>query len=454
MPNYIKFSKIIRIIISHYIVIYGKVIVLKSKHITEFQSNSSTMKKVYVTIITIFIFSSIACNIEDTTSTTLTPNTPTRKRVQTVVKEKKKPVLSLQAYEAFSKRLEKNINEGKADLFNKHFALNEIVTKIVNSVGAPADYQNGFTTGVKNSLNVGAQIVNSLGVDGEYKFMGIQNYPANPTALFRLVSEDGLNYHEIYLGSRNDKSIAINDFYIYMGGLNFSATLKRVYLSSLSEIKGNLDFSQTSPEDRALVEYIQHIDDIAVHVQKNKYTSAMKAIEKLPTILQKDKMVLIMKLNVAANMGEEKYKQTAQLFKKLYPKDPVVDLMQLDFSFNKHNYEETLGLLTTLGAKVNNDPYLNVMRSNVYVNMNQLDNAEKLLKATIRNEHNEEAYWNLLTLYLNQQKYNDAVALFPPMQQEFDVNPAESLLADGGYGDFLKSKAYKSWERKYPIAMP
>ena len=69
----------------------------------------------------------------------------------------------------FAEQLAIAINRGDADFFNQRFLLNEILENVTQVVNAPQEHRDGFVTGVKQSLNIGEQIVGSLGFDGYYK---------------------------------------------------------------------------------------------------------------------------------------------------------------------------------------------------------------------------------------------------------------------------------------------
>ncbi len=353
-------------------------------------------------------------------------------------------------YNLFVKELEMSINAGDGSYFNSHFDVGPIINEVVEPVRVIDDLKNGFRQGLANNLDVGGQIVGSLGTSGHYKCLRLRGLQEAPSALFRLVTEGGINYHSIDLEMRVGAPL-IKDFYIYMGGVPFSSTVNRLFVASLAEIKDTAFYQDLSELDRSYLRHTNTIDKIAQLVNKRKFKKAFEALNQLPLSLQEDKMIQIMRLNVAFNVDDLAYRETLEAFKKLYPDDPVIDLMQVDFAFSRKNYEDVIMHIEELDHKVGGDPYLKVMKADVYKSVGKKDSAEILLKSCIKAEPElEEAYWNLLDILLSQERYGEVVDLFQPMQDVFEVNPARFILEDG-YDQFWFSQAYLNWEKKVPL---
>ena len=133
-----------------------------------------------------------------------------------------------------------------------------------------------------------------------------------------------------------------------------------------------------------------------------------------------------MRLNLAFNHSEEEYAAALEQFEQLFPSDPLLDLMQLDFGFTRKDMPQVLKTLDSLDVHIGGDPYLKIMRANIFNDLGKKDTCEWLLHKAIKEEpDNEEAYWSLLTFLLDDKRHEDAVDLFRPMADEFEINPAE-----------------------------
>jgi hypothetical protein len=355
-------------------------------------------------------------------------------------------------YLAFSQRLAQSIQDRDPDFFNAHFDFEALVNEIVTRVEAPTDYKEGFKSGIQHSLNVGNEIVGSLGFEGSYHFLRLKNVNNQPTALCRLTTPEGINYHEIQLGTRGD-SCYIKDFYIYRGGLDFSATLKRLYFSSLADIvNDSISFDQTSPFDRAFIEHLSDIDQIAALTEQEDYKAALQIADKLPDILRTDKMILVMRTNIAHQVSKDAFEFTLSDFKDHYPSDPVIEFLALDLAFAEAKPDLILQRIDELDAKLQGDPYLNVLRAGVYEAQKETDKAESLYRKTmIAEPDNQEVPFMLCLFLIKHQKYDETITLFGDIYDKFDYNPAD-FLSQSENADFWQSAAYKAWAEKHPLA--
>lgn len=350
-------------------------------------------------------------------------------------------------YETFSRQLEKSVNESDPNFINAHFSLDTLIQKVVGTVNAPEEYRSGFAEGIKNTLDVGQKIVHSLGIDGHYKFLQLRNMPHNPTALFRLNTEEGVNYHEIYLRQQGD-SIIIDDLYIYEGGMSFSNTLKRVYFASLSTAIKDISFEQTSPFDKGFIENLDKIDKIAALVEKNNHREALKVLQNLPEIVRIDKMVMVLQLKIAKSCDPKDYQQAIDDFRNHYPSDPVLEFMCLENALEKNKADDILTAIDQLDTRIGGDVYLNVLRADVAAKQKNYDLAEKLLlKAKAAEPDNEGIYWHIINIYLAQKQYEKTVAVFSEMKNLFGFSPEERL-PQYEFRDFWKSKPYLDYAKK------
>lgn len=356
-----------------------------------------------------------------------------------------------QRYTEFAQRLAQAVNERDADFFNAYFDFDALVDEITERVEAPQEYKDGFRAGIKQQLNVGGQMVGSLGADGAYRFLHLKNETDNPMALFRLTTADGINYHEIKLGVRGD-SCYIKDFYIYRGGVDFSATLKMLYFSSLVEVSNDsVSFDNTASLDRAFVENLPRIEEIAALTEAKQYRNALLIADSLPEVLRNDKMILVMRTNIAYHVGQTEFEQTLADFRHQYPADAVVEFIALDLAFESQQPKLILQRIDELDAKLAGDPYLNVLRAGVYEAQNDTTTAETLYRKAIAGEpDNEEIPFRLCLFFIKNQQYEAATALFTDIYDQFKYNAAEFFAPDENKGFWL-SKAYKTWEKEHPL---
>ncbi|MGB1241736.1 MAG: tetratricopeptide repeat protein [Chitinophagales bacterium] len=354
-------------------------------------------------------------------------------------------------YLTFAQMLADSIDDSNASFFNKYFDVDSIANSILDSIHGPKITKEGFKKGVTDHLDVGVNIVSAMGIDGHCKLLKVTK-DSIPKALYRIVSQGGVNYFEVFLQkNKQDSTIQIIDYYPYAVGQQFSNTLRRIYLSSLSDLRDSINIDSLSQSDSLYVSHIPTLDKIGTLFEKGQFNDALALIDSFPPTIREDKMIQITKLNIAFNEGGETYSQTAEAFKQTYPKDPIVEVMLLDFAFAQKEHTKALTVIDSLDKKIGGDPYLKVMKSAIYEDLEKNEVVESLLKEVIATEASmEEPYWKIIALYIEQKQYDKAIALFPQMQELFNINPAEFLVYDG-YSDFWESNIYKNWAITNPI---
>ncbi len=354
-------------------------------------------------------------------------------------------------YNEFVLQMEEAVNKGDAVFFNEHFDAVPLVDEIVKPIKVNQSLKDGFRAGLQENLDVGEQIINSLGQTGHYKFLHLQGLHEAPSAIFRLVAAEGINYHELSLELNEQGKPRVKDFYIYMGGIKFSQTIQRLFTASLTELEDTNFYQSLPPDERAYINHTQEIDEIAELVTKSRHKDALKKIDELPQKMLEDKMIQIMRINVAHNIDEKTYKAAVTHFKTLFPEDAVVELMQLDFALLDKKYPVILRHIDSLELKIGGDPYLYVMRADIYRTLNKLDTTELYLRKCLDKEPElEPALWSLVDVLLSQERYQEAVDLFEEIKDLFNVNPAEFVVEDG-YKGFWDSEPYKKWEITNPL---
>lgn len=76
--------------------------------------------------------------------------------------------------------------------------------------------------------------------------------------------------------------------------------------------------------------------------KKKQQTIALKNLNDLPQPLRNDKLVLLMELSAAQYLGGKQLNETIVKFNQIFPDDPIVDLVVLDYLFwNKQTVKNT-----------------------------------------------------------------------------------------------------------------
>lgn len=363
----------------------------------------------------------------------------------------------LAIFQQFADTLAQKVNIGDADFFNQHFSLDRLFDQLLPTLpNVPADFKEGFAQGLSNNINPGEQIVHAMGASGKYKLLRIlPTSDTTATAYYRLVSEDGINYHEVLMSqSSAHDSIAIDDFYIYLGGAPFKQTIQRLYYTAAATQLGSDStyLSELPRVERLFIDHLGDMEKVAQALEAKKSSDALAIIEKLPSELLQDKSVALMYLNVAYGTNSKDYNKAIANYRKYYPNDPVLEIVRLDYAFQSQDASLCLQIIDSLSQKVGGDPYLKLVKADILKRTGKKNDAEKLLQQAIKEEPDlEEGYWALAELLLQQKRYDEATVLFAKIYEKLGINPAEFIL-DDGYNGFWTSAAFEEWQQKHPLS--
>ncbi|WP_046758769.1 tetratricopeptide repeat protein [Kordia jejudonensis] len=212
--------------------------------------------------------------------------------------------------------------------------------------------------------------------------------------LFRAYSdEDGLNYHDYQLNYTNEV-FKIEDIYIYTTGEYLSDTVKQLYMINLP---------RTYVDDINLEENrsnsILFFHDYQKLIAQEKYKEAYALLSNLEGDIKDQKVIYIMKIQVASAINEIYYMEAIDELLKKFPEDPSTQLMAVDYYVMLKDYNTTMASLDAL-KMATSDTFVEYIRGNLAWEFNDYEAAEKAYKAImIEYPEFEAARMNLLYMY-------------------------------------------------------
>lgn len=286
------------------------------------------------------------------------------------------------------------------------------------------DFVDGISSGLK-SANLGNQIASSVGKSGFYELVRHYEKDKIQHLLFRLYSDDGINYHDMELTKRKGK-IYIADMYIYVIGDYFS--------SVMSDLMGTL--MDQALTDQKAKEVLGSIRELKKLMQQGEYTEAKKYLDELPLAIKQDKMIQFSAVQIASKMSNEAYIEALDNYQRDFPDQPNINLMLLDANIIRKEYDKAIQNIDQLDQAVGTDPFLDYYRGLVLKMMDKPDEARKHLELlTAHFPRFGEGTLELIANYLEAKMYDKARPLIKEYraQKEFNQVTLEMVLA--GYPD-------------------
>ncbi len=353
------------------------------------------------------------------------------------------PSLSEEELNKFCISIEAALNDRNVEFLDALYDKTYLVELVTEGISAPEYYKEGFEEGFDKYYTPGTIMTASLDEFAYVKFLRVKQKGKNPIGLFRTVTDDGVNYIEVMLGSDEEGVPIIKDFYSYKEAEMFSQGIKRLYLINLANEQGDIN--------HPLVQALPTINQAAQLADAGMPERGFATLQKLPKEVFKQKIVLLMLLTMGQDAGADSMLVAEKIFQKHYPDDPLLELKKMEFGFLKRDTANIVRYIDALHQKIGGDPYLSILKAAILKNRGETSEAESLLTQALKAEpENDEGYWLMIDLLIKEKRYPEVIELFQTFKDNLEDNPADYIINDG-YDDFYASPEFIAWTDKHPI---
>jgi hypothetical protein len=351
----------------------------------------------------------------------------------------------------FARSMEACIKQRDLKAFDRLVDWNSILNKATDSLGFPPQHRAGFHRGVMDSVTsdngFAAQIAGHAAGGGSYKFLRVRERGGQPSVLFRMVSEAGLNYHE-WLLAKSGGSVLASDIYIYISGELLSETFRRSALPIAKEASRSFIERLTVAES----EYVKNIDQLATMVdqmQQGRHADALATYARLPEVLRRDKGTLLLRYQAAAKTSEAELLKVVEDFRAYYPDDVCLDFLLIDYHVLRKEHHQVLEAIDRMDASVGGDAHLNLLRAeSVYQQGDAARAFDLVRKANAADPDAIDPFWTLLGLAVLEKDHDKTLACLERLETRFGINMSGVAQAPE-YEEFRKSPQGQKWQRAH-----
>jgi len=349
--------------------------------------------------------------------------------------------------EQIGNTLEDNFNESKSEYLISLIDENYLTSKFLIRDKSNADLTSLNERITKNSeISLAKSINRELEKGVYYNFISYYTDVFNNYYLiFRLYSDEGINYHEYHLLFDKDNKPKIGDIYVYLTGELYSETLSRIYYPSAQQYikKNNLD-----EETKKLISSYETLGIVFNLINKDKLFQAWILYNTIPEEVREKKIFLIAELRMLTpENNEEKYSEVLKRFNDLHPSNPSYYLLGIDMYIYEKKYSKSLEMVDNLEAMTNDD-FLNLHRGNLYYLMEDYPNAEKAFQILTTNYPSfEDGFTSLLLLYNLTRNFKSAIEVLDILISKFEFTKEELIgFIEEEYLDLSQSDEYLNWK--------
>jgi hypothetical protein len=320
-----------------------------------------------------------------------------------------------------------------------------LIRRAIQKSTVKGSMRDGIAKGMRSN-SVGRMLCQGWGADATYTLLRIREVDGQPRPLFRLISDDAVNYHELELGkSRSDHRVRVVDVRIFASGDLLSESLTQMLDQAAATMKSGADpadFRRTGQELRDARERGDNVE-------------ARRLLSTLPEPMRRSKPMRLAELMIASDLDEATYADIMEKYRHDFPDDPSGDVLAIDYFYLKKDMTQTLAAVDRLDQLVGGDPYLAVLRANAHLlepTPEHLAEAERWArKATTAEPTNENGWWTLAAILLQRGDHTAVVAVADTLRTRFaaTIDPV-AMAGNDLWSAHFDSPAYRAWQTQHP----
>jgi hypothetical protein len=279
------------------------------------------------------------------------------------------------------------------------------------------------------------------------KFLHLKQLDGEKGILLRLLTNEGrLDYEVSLLKYNRDGCLKIVDAFDFSVCVKSSEFLKYPMIQILQEKDKTLARQLFTNSD--LVTYEPQWGQMAILNMQGKHMEALAIYDKLPASVQHEKLLLKEKILAVSTVDEHEYLAAIELWRTLYPNDPSLDLMSLNLYTGRQQYGKVLDSIDRLDRYIGGDPYLDWLRSFIFMKMDDFARTKKFVTQAFNCEPTlTQAGYCLIGLLSFEQKYDECVAVLEKMQSQGGCSKIALRwkIKESKNNALMVSQAYQDW---------
>jgi tetratricopeptide (TPR) repeat protein len=198
-----------------------------------------------------------------------------------------------------------------------------------------------------------------------------------------------------------------------------------------------------------LIKYSPQWSKMVQSNQLGEFQQVLDMYNQLPEDLQNEKFILTLRLRAAQAVDKRDYLAALDLWRRLYPNDPSLDLLSVDAFLLHKDYVKALESVDRFAQAIGGDPYQDFIKAAISVKMQDDDQAVKYARQAFEAEPDLTKSGLLAIGILNkQQKFSDCVQVLEELHimAGFPKSTLDRMLgASPKNNALLQSDAYQKW---------
>lgn len=356
-----------------------------------------------------------------------------------------RPLPDEAACAAFGQQLAALLDDGKIDDVLKLLDPSAFVARVTPGLGFTEQEAREFQKGALRAMP--DTMKRQFAPFDNVHFVRVETAGPERRVLLRLRALNGgtFNYVAFTCESRAPGSMVWVDLFNAMLGDSASQSVHRMALPAIATSKKNL-LPGLSPTESTYALHFPAIVRIGELAQAGKNAEAWLICEQLPPVVQNERSVLLLRLQVAQAVDEKKTQGVIDDWEKTFPGDPTLHFLLIDRSRQDKDYAAALRHLEAFSKSLGGDAYLQVTAAYLLSEAGRYDEARQRCRAAQAAEPGLlAALAALLTISLQSQSYTETASLLEEFQTRVPALDLKKFTSTEDYAGFRSSPVYRDW---------
>ena len=352
---------------------------------------------------------------------------------------------------AFARRMEQAASKKNRALLEKLISLQEIALRCIGDLSMTGNQRQSVIQGTMAGMQkegLAAQLVAGIERGGSLSLLRVHEVNGRPRALLRLLGSDaGVSYLDLVLSRSPEGRISVEDIYIFTSGEMLTQSMRRILLPAVAKLN-KASVANLPDTDRTFLDNMPKFLAMGEAIQAGNKAEAVKIYKALPVEFREQKVIVFLYLS-AADGDDVEYVAALELYRKLFPADPALDLLSIDYFRLKKQYDDALGSIDKIEQAIGGDPYLHVMRANLLIEANRYIEARASAEKAIEQEPTlSAAYWSRIIVSVKEKNHLDTLLWLKKLVGKTSEEVAD-LTKVVEYSEFVKSPQHAEWLKWY-----
>jgi hypothetical protein len=360
------------------------------------------------------------------------------------------PALTDEEARRFAERVEKTARDNDPQGLARLFDQEALFERALSGISAPPRVLEALRRDARQSsglTHLTVPVTRAVSNGGSYRLLRVHQEGDEKRVLFRLLHpEAGVNYHDLVLARDEDGQVRAIDLYTFLSGELGSRSIRRLLLPVAAQASRGL-IDRLAGADQDLIRHLPTYKRLIQAFKENNHAEVLAQYDRLPPSLQKDKNVLILRLQAAQNVGDDAHQAAYDALARHFPDDPCLDLNSIAPLLHRKRYRKALEAVERLDRAVEGDPYLDSFRSTIHLEAGRVDQARAAQRVVKSLPDLQSSYWPLVAISLREKDHEETARLLSDIEKRFDVD-LDNLEKEPDYRDFVKSAVYKKWRHR------